>query len=224
MVSDADCPMPPQRFVRNFAFQPQVFCSGEYRGAEALLRPADPDVIANDPMLAFEAITVARRHGLARGILAVNLEQAHVCDEVISAIAAVSTGAAFTVEVEITERGGTPPRSMVAAVSRTGLRVALDDVDLEHAPTALRSRPDTIKLTPAAIDDPVGLRRFCHAAARQRCTVIVEGIETSSQARIVFAAGADVGQGFLYSRAISARSLQRWRWNREHSVGSTSRP
>lgn len=112
--------------------------------------------------------------------------------------------------VEVTERAvaGDPARLLatVAQARRAGWGVALDDVGAAPASLAVLPfvRPDLIKLdmrllqgrTTAEAAHIVNTVRA--QAERTDALVIAEGIETIKHAREAAAAGATIGQGFLF--------------------------
>jgi hypothetical protein len=114
------------------------------------------------------------------------------------------------VVVEVTERAvaGDPARLLatVARARQAGWGVALDDVGAAPASLAVLPfvRPDVIKLdmrllqgrTTAEAAHIVNTVRA--QAERTDAVVIAEGIETIKHAREAAAAGATVGQGFLF--------------------------
>jgi EAL domain-containing protein (putative c-di-GMP-specific phosphodiesterase class I) len=114
------------------------------------------------------------------------------------------------VVVEVTERAvaGDPARLLatVAQARKSGWGVALDDVGAAPASLAVLPfvRPDLIKLdmrllqgrTTAEAAHIVNTVRA--QAERTDAVVIAEGIETIKHAREAVAAGATIGQGFLF--------------------------
>jgi sensor c-di-GMP phosphodiesterase-like protein len=117
--------------------------------------------------------------------------------------------------LEITERG-LPDALGVAAIataSRSGVLIALDDVDVNQANLVVLSRLNAavVKVdksfadrmlqqdwTPQDID---GLAALIHTG---NCKVIVEGIETAVQVEILKEAGVELVQGFYFSRPLPA--------------------
>lgn len=124
-------------------------------------------------------------------------------------------------EVEVTETGRDDGDDVPAAavanlelVSSAGVGVALDDFGIRHSSVPrLRHLPVSVVkvdrsfvsrldgVGPAAERDTeilrwiIGLRGLCDGVR-----VVVEGIETERQASLIRAMGADVGQGYLWSR------------------------
>jgi sensor c-di-GMP phosphodiesterase-like protein len=121
--------------------------------------------------------------------------------------------------IEVTERG-IPDNLGVAtleAASKSGVRVALDDVTLTGTNLAVLSRCslDLIKtdwslvaqITP---DNPSpawlsGLSALLHAT---QLAVICEGVENAAQAQALREAGVQMAQGYFFSRPIPAEELK----------------
>jgi len=121
--------------------------------------------------------------------------------------------------LEVTERG-IPDRLALAALeaaSRSGVRIALDDVTLTGTNLAVMSRCalDLIKTDKSLVDQItpehpqpdwlVGLSALLHA---NRVIVICEGVETAQQAEVLREAGIPMAQGYYFSRPISAEGLK----------------
>ena len=121
--------------------------------------------------------------------------------------------------LEVTERG-IPDKLGVAALeaaSRTGVRIALDDVTLTGAHLAVLSRCtlDVIKTDRSLADQitpecpcPAWLRGLSALLQHTRVSVIAEGVETEAQAAALRAAGVTLAQGYYFSRPISAEELK----------------
>jgi EAL domain-containing protein (putative c-di-GMP-specific phosphodiesterase class I) len=114
------------------------------------------------------------------------------------------------VVVEVTERAlaGDPARLLatVAQARQAGWGVALDDVGAAPATLAVLPfvRPDLIKLDMRLLQGRTTTEaaRIVNAvraqAERTDAVVVAEGIETIKHAREAMAAGATIGQGFLF--------------------------
>lgn len=121
--------------------------------------------------------------------------------------------------LEVTERG-IPDQLGVEALNAsayTGCAIALDDVVLNGSNLAIltRCQLDYIKLDRSLIAQidadtphPTWLSALQGLLATGELKVIAEGIETPLQARTLRAAGVRYGQGFLYSRPVSAATLR----------------
>lgn len=120
--------------------------------------------------------------------------------------------------LEVTERG-IPDQMGVDALNATaysGCAIALDDVVLSGSNLAIltRCKLDYIKLDRSLIAQinaetprPPWLSALEGMLGAGGLQVIAEGIETALQARALREAGIRFGQGFLYSRPVSASTL-----------------
>ena len=132
--------------------------------------------------------------------------------------------------VEVTERGIPDNQGLAAleAASRSGIRVALDDVTLSGTRIAVLSRCtlDMIKIDKSLVDQitpenrvPEWLGGLSALLQATRIEVIAEGVESEHQAEALRAAGIRMAQGFFFSRPISAEQLKLYypRARRAHS-------
>ena len=121
--------------------------------------------------------------------------------------------------LEVTERG-IPDNMGIAALeaaSRSGVRIALDDVTLSATNLVILSRCtlDLIKtdrslaaqITPEC-PCPAWLRGLSALLQSTRVAVIAEGVETEAQVKALRAAGVSMAQGYYFSRPISAENLK----------------
>ena len=154
----------------------------------------------------------------------VNLSALQVCD----------TSLVDTV-VELLGRNGLPGRALIAEVTETatlqdaalaasvlgevrrlGAAVYLDDFGSGWSTLERMGQLplDGIKLDRSFVarcDTPSGLAAIRSAVALTRSLqipLVVEGVETDRQARVVTSAGADRGQGYLYSRPVPLPRLR----------------
>ena len=121
--------------------------------------------------------------------------------------------------LEVTERG-IPDNLGVAALeaaSRSGVRIALDDVTLSGTNLAILSRCtlDVIKTDRSLVDQitpecpcPAWLSGLSALLRSTRVAVIAEGVETEAQAEALRAAGIPMAQGYYFSPPISAEKLK----------------
>ncbi len=121
--------------------------------------------------------------------------------------------------LEVTERGIPDNQGMAAleAASRSGVRVALDDVTLSGTQLAVLSRAtlDLIK-TDKSLAGQITLENPCPAwlsglsalLRSTRLSVIVEGVENEVQVEALRAAGVPLAQGYYFSRPLSAAQLK----------------
>jgi EAL domain-containing protein (putative c-di-GMP-specific phosphodiesterase class I) len=121
--------------------------------------------------------------------------------------------------LEVTERGIPDQFGIDAlnAAAYTGCTIALDDVELSGSNLVLlsRCRLDCIKLArgltaqiTAQTPRPQWLSALTGLLQVGNLQVIAEGIETPLQAATLREAGIQFGQGFLYSRPVSAGVLR----------------
>jgi len=121
--------------------------------------------------------------------------------------------------LEVTERG-IPDHLGVTALaeaSRSGVRIALDDVTLTGTHLAILSRcsldvikPDRSLVAQITSEDPcpVWLSGLSALLQSIQVAVIAEGVETAVQAEALRAAGVPMAQGFYFSPPISAEELK----------------
>jgi len=132
--------------------------------------------------------------------------------------------------LEVTERG-IPDMLGVAtleAASRSGVRIALDDVTLTGAHLAVLSRCtlDMIKTDRSLVGQitpdgprPAWLTGLSALLRSTRVAVIAEGVETAAQAAALRAAGIPMAQGYYFSRPISAEKFRAYYAGGEGSGG-----
>lgn len=108
------------------------------------------------------------------------------------------------------------PAALVADLTELmslGVRIAIDDFGTGHSVLAyLRDLPvDVLKIDKAFVDsidtDPSRARLttgIAQLAQALNLTIVAEGIETAPQARMLREMGDLLGQGFLFSRPVSA--------------------
>jgi sensor c-di-GMP phosphodiesterase-like protein len=121
--------------------------------------------------------------------------------------------------LEVTERG-IPDNLGVAALeaaSRSGVRIALDDVTLSATNLVILSRCtlDVIKTDRSLVDQitpecpcPAWLSGLSALLHSTRVAVIAEGVQTEAQAEALRAAGISMAQGYYFSPPISAEQLK----------------
>jgi sensor c-di-GMP phosphodiesterase-like protein len=136
--------------------------------------------------------------------------------------------------LEITERG-IPDQLGVTTLeeaSRSGVRIALDDVTLTGTHLAVLSRCtlDMIKTDRSLADQitpecpcPAWLSGLSALLKSTRVTVIAEGVETEAQAEALRAAGIPMAQGFYFSPPISAEELKAYYFRTGGQPGRTTR-
>jgi len=121
--------------------------------------------------------------------------------------------------LEVTERG-IPDNLGVATLelaSKSGIRVALDDVTLSGTHLAVLSRLalDMIKTDKSLVDQitpecpsPAWLIGLSALLQTTRVPVICEGVETAAQAQALRDAGIPMAQGYYFSRPLPAEELK----------------
>ena len=121
--------------------------------------------------------------------------------------------------LEVTERG-IPDNLGIAALeaaSRSGVRIALDDVTLSGTNLVILSRCtlDLIKTDRSLADQitpecpcPAWLSGLSALLQSTRVAIIAEGVETEAQAKALRAAGVSMAQGYYFSPPISAETLK----------------
>lgn len=123
------------------------------------------------------------------------------------------------VEIEITEqvladRGSAFVVRALRKLKNAGVRIALDDFGTGHSSLAhLRDYPiDCLKIDRSfvtrMVEEPA-IRAIVEAIGKLGPSLgldlIAEGVETIRERDLLMAAGYDVGQGYLYSRAVSSK-------------------
>lgn len=120
--------------------------------------------------------------------------------------------------LEITERGVPDELGLQAlnAMAERGLRIALDDVSMSGVNLALFARCNfgiikldrhlTAQLT-ASAPQHAWLTGLSSLLRNSTVQVVAEGVETEFQAKTLLAAGVQMAQGHLFSRALPASAL-----------------
>jgi diguanylate cyclase (GGDEF)-like protein/PAS domain S-box-containing protein len=133
--------------------------------------------------------------------------------------------------IEITERvallDATETMSTIAQLNRIGIGIALDDFGTGYSSLSYLAllSPTIIKIdrsfvSPAQANDQLStlLEAIVSLGHKLNTTVLAEGIETQEQYERLRELGCELGQGFLFSKAVPAsdvanmlkRSLNRW--------------
>jgi sensor c-di-GMP phosphodiesterase-like protein len=121
--------------------------------------------------------------------------------------------------IEVTERGIPDSLGVAAleAASRSGVRIALDDVTLSGANLAVLSRCafDLIKTDKSLVDQitpdcprPTWLAGLAALLQTTRLAVICEGVETAAQAQSLRESAIPMAQGYYFSHPLSADGLK----------------
>jgi EAL domain-containing protein (putative c-di-GMP-specific phosphodiesterase class I) len=136
--------------------------------------------------------------------------------------------------LEVTERGIPDNQGLAAleAASRSGVRIALDDVTLSAANLVILSRCtlDVIKTDRSLVDQitpacpcPAWLSGLSALLQSTRVTVIAEGVQTEAQAEALRAAGVSMGQGYYFSPPVSAQQLKAYHSSAADQSSRTTR-
>ncbi|AEV86488.1 diguanylate phosphsdiesterase [Actinoplanes sp. SE50] len=108
-------------------------------------------------------------------------------------------------------------RAVLAPLRARGMRLAIDDVgagfsSLRHI---VATAPDVIKLDRSIVSGVAGdhvlsvvVRALADLAGAVGATVVAEGIETAADAAALAGLGADLGQGWLFDKAVPAEDLR----------------
>jgi sensor c-di-GMP phosphodiesterase-like protein len=121
--------------------------------------------------------------------------------------------------LEVTERGIPDTQGVAAleAASRSGVRIALDDVTLSATNLVILSRCtlDMIKTDRSLVDQitpdcpcPAWLSGLSALLNATRVAVVAEGVQTKAQVEALRAAGISMAQGYYFSPPISAEQLK----------------
>jgi sensor c-di-GMP phosphodiesterase-like protein len=137
--------------------------------------------------------------------------------------------------LEVTERGIPDNQGLAAleAASRSGVRIALDDVTLSATNLVILSRCtlDVIKTDRSLVDQitpecpcPAWLSGLSALLQSTRVAVIAEGVETEAQAQALRVAGVSMAQGYYFSPPVSAQRLKMYHSSAADPQSRTTRP
>ncbi|NLC37546.1 MAG: EAL domain-containing protein [Alcaligenaceae bacterium] len=127
------------------------------------------------------------------------------------------------ITIEITERllleSDEETYEKIRALRRAGFQIALDDFGTGYSSLSYLRRVDIdiIKIDQSFVrnlaESPENMV-LCNAiiimSHELGLTVVAEGIETPEQHDLLLAAGCDFGQGYLYSKPVSAEQFSEW--------------
>ncbi|NLS13321.1 EAL domain-containing protein [Vibrio sp. SM6] len=124
-------------------------------------------------------------------------------------------------ELEVTESGliadEVLARETLNQLSKLGVALSLDDFGTGYASFSyLKKYPfDAIKIDKSFVQhlddseqDREIIRSIIHVAKKLELIVVVEGIETESQERLLIHEGCDFGQGYLYGKPMPANEFE----------------
>lgn len=121
--------------------------------------------------------------------------------------------------LEVTESGIVEQVETLVQVRELGIGVAMDDFGTGYSSlSSLRRLPiSTVKIDKAFVDgiatDSVQyalVEGIVRLAGELGLTTVAEGVETEEQHERLRAAGCECGQGYLYSRPLSADEFESW--------------
>lgn len=225
-----------ERLIRP-VYQPIVdLTTGRVIGFEGLSRPMPESGFADPGAMFTSAETVGRTveldlaclHAVIAGARAMPLDQLltinisprtieapHFSSEALLQILAQYGIGPERVVVELTEREKVEDtnrlQAALAALQRTGLRIAADDVGAGNAGLRLLSqfRFDIVKIDLSLVQEGAErdssravLRSLRELAGRWGASVIAEGLETAGQLRMVRELDMGCGQGYLLARPM----------------------
>ena len=226
----------------NPVYQPIVdLNTGRVIGFEGLTRPTPESGFADPGSMFTAAETVGRtveldltclqsvvagaRHMPEEQLLTINIsprtiEAPHFSTDALLAILARHNIRPQRVVVEVTEREKVEDvnrlQQTLAAMQRSGLRIAADDVGAGNAGLRLLSqiRFDIVKIDLTLVQEGserdssrAVLRSLRDLAGRWGASVIAEGLETAGQLRTVRELGMGAGQGYLLARPMPSPDL-----------------
>ncbi|QYE37068.1 EAL domain-containing protein (plasmid) [Polymorphobacter sp. PAMC 29334] len=132
-----------------------------------------------------------------------------------------SNVSASKIQIEITEtvlldRGQSHVKRALNLLNEAGVKIALDDFGTGHASLIhLKSFPvhflkidrSFIKKVTRDHDDAVIVKAMIELGHGLGIEIVAEGIETSEQLRTIIANGCDMGQGYLFSKAVPSNEV-----------------
>lgn len=159
-------------------------------------------------------------------LLAVNISRAQLRQEdfclKVGAILAASGMESDRLQLEITESlaaQGKDIQEQLLRLKALGIKLALDDFGTGYSSlSSLHLLPvDTVKIDRSFVTlvgtsrhHEVLIEATVKVARSLGMNTVAEGIETEQQADLVYAQGCDKGQGYLYSRPITAAAIEEW--------------
>ena len=156
---------------------------------------------------------------MAVNVSALQLSRAGFCTMVSAALKSSGLEAKY-LEIEITEhfhlKDSEGVKSRIQALKGMGVRMAIDDFGTGYSNMnyLTRLKVDVLKLDQSFIS-PIGnseeslvlVKAIIEMARVLKMEVVAEGVESAVQRDTLKALGCDIGQGFLWSRALSPQEL-----------------
>lgn len=174
-------------------------------------------------------------------VVAVNVSPAQFASKNLapSIVMALSSAGlpAHRLELEVTEsillQDSENNLNILHQLRALGVRIAMDDFGTGYSSLSyLRKFPfDKIKLDRSFVSDVTGdrdcaaiIRAISSLAAGLHMTTTAEGVETQEQSERLQAEGYTQGQGYLFSRPLTAEGLREFLRRRGHIVGAARSP
>ena len=164
--------------------------------------------------------------GRAPRLLAVNLSRSQLAQaDFVASVAQVLAASGMPpaqLQLEVTESLAAQDetvRASLMALKALGLTLALDDFGTGYSSLAsLHLLPvDTVKIDRSFVSEAVTsahhrvlIEATVRVARSLRMGTVAEGIETAGQAAVVRELGCEKGQGYLFSKPLSATELAAW--------------
>lgn len=159
---------------------------------------------------------------IAVNVSAVQLQNARIVEDILSCLRAAGLPASV-LEIELTESTAFSDHGLalrrIEAMRQGGLRIAIDDFGSGYSSLSYlqRIQIDKLKIDRTFVR-PLGhspkdesLMRAMLAMARAlQIPVVAEGVETAQQATWLTQHACQVGQGFLFSKALPAADIEHW--------------
>ncbi len=139
-----------------------------------------------------------------------------------------------SLELEVTETGLMEDIGAAAnhlnSLKKAGVLIAIDDFGTGYSSLSyLRGLPlDKIKIDKSFVqdvlldeDDAAIVRAIIQLGRSLNMQVIAEGVETAAQEAYIIGEGCNEGQGYLYSRPLTAPALAEWLARQQAGPGQT---
>jgi EAL domain-containing protein (putative c-di-GMP-specific phosphodiesterase class I) len=171
-------------------------------------------------------------------LLAVNLSRSQLAEPgflaSVEQVLAESGMPPAQLQLEVTESLAAQDvtvRASLMALKALGLTLALDDFGTGYSSLAsLHLLPvDTVKIDQSFVSEAVTsahhrvlIEATVRVARSLQMSTVAEGIETVGQAAVVRELGCDKGQGYLFSKPLSAAELALWLMKQVAATGPTT--
>jgi diguanylate cyclase (GGDEF)-like protein len=171
-------------------------------------------------------------------LLAVNLSRSQLAEPgflaSVEQVLAESGMPPAQLQLEVTESLAAQDvtvRASLMALKALGLTLALDDFGTGYSSLAsLHLLPvDTVKIDQSFVSEAVTsahhrvlIEATVRVARSLQMSTVAEGIETAGQAAVVRELGCDKGQGYLFSKPLSAAELALWLMKQVAATGPTT--